>query len=328
MGRLRSLLATLAFLAVAPPSARADEPAPATNAEDRAAAAKEFAEGQRAFAAGDYRFAAEQFEAAYKHKPHYSAIWNAARARQRAGDMARAANLYARYLREAPPSTRDRNTAQTALRQLAPKLGQLELNAAGLEEVKVDREPVADLGSTFYVNPGAHVVEGKSPGSDMKSDKAITQSVVVDAGQIVSVALVPASEAPLPVAPTPAPAPAPAPAPSAVKPPEEKDERRGGWPPLVVYVGAGLTAVAAGFTVISGLDVNSQKGAFDKDPSQANLDAGKSKELRTNILLGVTAALGVFTGISAIWLVDWRGADRSRAQVGLGFGQVSVKGTF
>src|SRR5262249_12064169 len=40
--------------------------------------------------------------------------------------------------------------------------------------------------------------------------------------------------------------------------------------------------------------------------------AGKSKELRTNILLGVTIGAGVFTGVAAIWLVDWHGGSADK----------------
>src|SRR3984885_7057366 len=115
-----------------------------TTQEDRAAAAREFAEAQRAFGAGDYKLAAEQFEAAYKHKPHHASLWNAARARQRMGEIARAANLYARYLREAPPNARDRNTAQSSLQKIAPRLGQFEITSVGFEDVQVDREPIMD----------------------------------------------------------------------------------------------------------------------------------------------------------------------------------------
>ena len=57
---------------------------------DTGAAKAAFQEGSRAYGAGDYRHAAESFEAAYKLNPHPSALWNAARARQRAGDIAKA----------------------------------------------------------------------------------------------------------------------------------------------------------------------------------------------------------------------------------------------
>ena len=313
---LTALLLAMTCTFAAPLASAAPEEA---SAEDRQAAAREFAEAQRAFGAGDFKLAAEQFEAAYKHKPHHASLWNAARARQRMGDTAKAANLYSRYLREAPPAARDRNTAISSLQKLTPKLGQLEITSVGLEDVKVDREPALDR--NVYVNPGAHVVEAKVAGSD----RVVTQSANVDAGQTQSVALVAPTKNETPTTPTTTPTTTPPPVtPTPHDPVEEKSR---GWSPAVVYVGLGLTVVAGGLGVLSGLDVVNQKTTFDKDPTQSNLDTGKSKQLRTNILLGVTAGLGVLTGVAAIWLVDWHSRDRS-VQVGTGFGDVRVRGTF
>jgi hypothetical protein len=286
---------------------------PAAAEEDRQVAAHEFQEAQRAFAAGDFRLAAELFESAYKHKPHYAPLWNAARARQRAGDTARAANLYARYLREAPPNTRDRNTAQTALRELAPKLGRLEVAAVGLDDLRLDGEPVSER--TVYVNPGAHVVEAIKKGEGGDKDKTVRASASVDAGQTVSVALVPPDEAQPPQPLTPPP------------PSREPEHTKGGLSPTVVIVGGGVTALAATLTVFSGVDTLNQRSQFDKDPSQSNLDSGKSKQLRTNILLGVTATFAVLTGACAIWLVDWQRKDRS-VQVGAALGEFRLRTTF
>jgi hypothetical protein len=53
---------------------------------------------------------------------------------------------------------------------------------------------------------------------------------------------------------------------------------------------------------------------YDKDPSKDNLDAGKSRELRTNVLLGATLAVAAFTGIAAVFLVDWK--ERGRVAIG------------
>src|SRR5262245_7274448 len=86
-------------------------PAAADEAADARAAAAAFKEGQRAFRAGDDRRAAEQFELAYHDKPHHSPLWNAAQSWEKAGEYVRAGNLYARFLRDAPPDTPDRNQA-------------------------------------------------------------------------------------------------------------------------------------------------------------------------------------------------------------------------
>src|SRR5687768_7067592 len=88
-----------------------------------ARAASAFEQGTEAFRAGDFVRAAEAFESAYAIRAHHDALWNAARARERSGANVRAANLYARYLREAPPSAPDRDTAIAALNALAQTLG-------------------------------------------------------------------------------------------------------------------------------------------------------------------------------------------------------------
>src|SRR5580658_7681957 len=82
-----------------------------TRTTNRAEAGARFEEGTKAFDAGDFRRAAAAFEAAYRLAPNTDVLWNAARAWQRAGEAARAATLYSRYLRDAPPVAPDRGTA-------------------------------------------------------------------------------------------------------------------------------------------------------------------------------------------------------------------------
>jgi hypothetical protein len=280
-------------------------PPPTTDEEGRQTAQKDFAEGMRAYKAGDFTHAAESFEAAYKHKPHFSALWNAARARQKAGDLVHAANLYARYLHEAPPSSRDRDTAQASLKQIEPRLGQLEIHAPGFDAVTVDQEPA--FGGNVYVNPGDHIVEA------VKADAHVRESRSVEAGQVVSVAL---------VVPPPS-------TPVVTKPTETTSEERHGWSPAVAYAMGGVTLAVTAVAIVSGVDTLRQRSSFDKDPTQDNLESGRSKQLRTNILFGVSGALAVGTGVVAAWLVDWHGSGGSnRIRAGVGLGSVTVAGSF
>jgi hypothetical protein len=254
--------------------------------DDLKLAAKLFAEGQKAYREGDYRHAAEAFEGAYKRAPRLPPLYNAARAWQKGGEMVRAANLYAVYLRKAPPSAPDRNNATSALRDLEGRVAKLEVHASDLTDLKVDGAAfdVGDQSNAsfiVYVTPGTHVIEGKH------GDKTAEERPVATAGSSMSVVLVPAKDA----------------APVTVV---VEDKPRSGWSPIVVAVGGGVTAVAAGFLVWSGVDTLSQRSTFDGAPTQANLDTGKSDQLRTNVLLGVTLGLAVVTGVVAIFLVDWK----------------------
>lgn len=293
--------------------ASAADPAAAPSAADRQAAAKDFAEGQRAFTLGDYPRAAQAFESAYKKAPHHSSLWNAARSWQRAGEIARAANLYAQYLREAPANAPDRNSSSAALQKLTPKLARLEVHAGpGLTGLQVDGEPVDH--PSVYVTPGTHLVEA------MAGDQKVQQTQKADAGAVISVALL-APPPPKPKAEPPKPAPPP---PS------------GKMPPSVVYVGGAVTLALAGVTIWSGLDTWSQKDAFDSAPTQANLDEGHSRQRRTNWLLGATGGAAVLTTIAAVWLVDWKKPASEQpgekpagtVQLGLGPGSVHLQGSF
>ncbi len=282
-------------------------------------AATEFAEGQRAFTAGDYRHAAESFEAAYRDKPHYSPLWNAARSWERAGEAPRAANLYARYLREAPANAPDRDGATAALFALTPRLARLELHPAEGVTVLVDGAPAED--ATMYVNPGDHVIEGK------KGDRSSRKTQTVESTDVVSVAV--DVEAPKAVAPA-----TPAPATSAAHERAPTEEHHG-LTPVVAIVGGVLTLGAAGFTVWSGVDTLHQKDSFDQSRTQANLDDGHAKQTRTNIGIVVTSVLGAATAVTAIFFTDWGSHEGRTARarpgsprVGVGPGSVLVEGTF
>jgi len=281
--RLRRLLPLTLVIALSSASALADGESP----DDLKAAAKLFAEGQKSYREGDYRHAAEAFEGAWKKAPRLPPLYNAARAWQKGGETVRAANLYASYLRKAPPSAPDRNNATSALRDLEGRVAKLEVHANDLTNLKVDGAAF-DIGdqspSSFvvYVTPGTHVIEGKH------GDKTAEERPVATAGSSMSVVLVPPKDVPV------------------ATPVVVEEKPRTGWSPIVVAVGGGLTAVAAGFLVWSGIDTLDQRSTFDASPTQANLDAGKSDQLRTNVLLGVTLGLAVVTGVVAIFLVDWK----------------------
>lgn len=260
-------------------------------------AARHFADGQKAFAAGDYAHAGDEFEAAYRDKPHHAPLWNAARSWQRAGEDVRAANLYARYLREAPPDAPDRDQATTALRGLTGKMGRIEPHAAGVDKLRLDGKSVD--APVVYVAPGEHVAEADDHG------KAVRKVVTVRAGEQTSVTLAPVQET--------------APAEPLVGPPREARDD-GGAPvasrkplsPAVVVVGIALTAVAGGITVASGLDTISKRNAFPSDPTQPRLDAAFASQTRTNVLIGTTVGLGVVTAVLAAFFTDWSGGAAPR----------------
>lgn len=298
------LLVLSATLCPGLPAAQAAEPK-AETAEDRKAAAQHFAEGQKAFTAGDYRHAAESFDLAYQRAPRLPPLWNAARAWHRAGEPVRAANLYARYLKEAPPSAPDRASALTAMKELEAKLARLEIHAEKFTDVTLDGVKVSEM--TVYVSPGAHVVEGKI------KDKTAQERLKAEAGASLSVALVPPRDPP--------------PVVSSAPPPPPPEAPRKPLAPMYTFIGAGLTAVGAGVTIWSGLDTLKQKDSFDARPTQSNLDEGHSRQSRTNVLLAVTGGLAVATVVVAVMFTDWQGPKTS-TEVGLTPGGLLLRGSF
>ena len=284
----------LALAAASPlPSARAED--------DKALAQEEFALGRQAFANGDFRRAGEAFEEAYRRKPHYAPLWNAARSWQRAGEFARAANLYARYLREAPADARERGAAADSLRELASRLGKIVVRGDDVTEARVDGSEVAPEGA--FVAPGEHVVTGKVGASTAR------QAVMIAPSQELSVVLDASAR------------PGPAASPSTAPPEPRREADRASasqdgvhLPWTVFAAGAALTAVGIGLTAWSGVDTLDQRHRFNglvstNAATQEDLDAGKAAQLRTNVLLGATALVAVLTVASAFF-VEWRQQPR------------------
>ncbi len=259
--------------------------------------------------------AAEAWEKAFESTKTPKHLFKAARDYQKSNNPARAANDYARYLAAAPESERkDRTTAKKELATLGAKLGRFAVRATGSTKIVIDAE-VIDLSRAedVYVMPGPHTIT-----ATFETGTAKEQATAV-AGQSVPVVV---------AAPAEGEGPAPPVEPVAENKPASTPSKSGdkfSLPPLAVYIGGGLTGILGGLTLLSALDVASQKSTFDKDKSQANLDEGKSKQTRTNILLGATAGFAVLTGITAIVLVDWKRTD---TKLGFGPGSVFISRTF
>jgi hypothetical protein len=307
-----TLLATV--LLIERPSAAADGVATVKRAAEADAA-----KANKAIAARDFGGAAEAWERAFGQVPNPKWLFSAAGARRKNGELARAANEYARYLKEAPQNAPQRSAAKKELAVLALKLAQLEITADGATRVTVDGEAVdlaTGVATTTYVAAGSHVVEARF------KDETVKASPNPRVGEIATVVLVPAPTSSAPVA-----ADVAAASPSEDKPPSR--DRTRPLPPLAVWIGAGVTVVAGGLTIASGLDVLGQRDTFDANRSRENLEAGQDKQLRTNVLLAVTGTTAVLTAVAAIWFVDWRHrGNEANVKVGAGPGALVVRATF
>jgi hypothetical protein len=297
--RRAALLSLLVAVACASIASIAS-PARAADPGAREAATRAFEEGERSFEKGDFVRAGGAFEAAHRALPHPAPLWNAARSWQKAGEIARAATLYARYLRETPPHAPDRDAASAALAELAPRLGRIEVYAPDVEELRIDNRALVD--PVVYVNPGTHVLEWRMKG------RLLRRTEVLEAGATRSVALVeePARQLTTPIAATLAPR-RPAEKPLAPKPTQAEILL-----PTMTIGAASATLVMTGVTVWSGLDTVAARREFDANPTQGRLDAGREKQIRTNALLGASLGLGALTGAAAVWILDSPGGGRPR----------------
>lgn len=303
----------------APPASAA--PTHKVDRKTRAKAARKFRQGERAFRRHSYAAAAKDFEEAYAIAPHPAALFNAAEAHQKAGELTRAANLCARYLHDAPDKDKRRSKANKMIAELTPKLGRVDIDDNGAEDVQIDGK-APELETTF-VDPGDHVISGSFDG------KHVERHVTVVAGSLEHVLLEP---------PKPPPEPKPETAAGGAAdqggPHDKGGKKHGGLPPVVVYVGAGATAVLAGVTVWSGLDTEKARSDYNGHPTQAGLDAGRGKQTRTNILIGATAAVGVATAVVGLFATDWKGKSGRDSQAdahmafGVGPGSVALSGRF
>lgn len=313
----------LAALSLVTPSAAF---ADGVDAATKKAAAAEASKASKALGAQSYKTAAEGFESAFSKYANYTWLFNAATARQRNGDVVRAANEYARFLAEAPEKDKNRATAKTELANLATMLGRVELKADGATQVTIDGQPADMSTMPIYVLAGTHTFEAKY------GDKTVSESPTIVGGQMATVVLATSGAGPAPAAAAAEEKPEPAPAKPAPELRASTTSHKGKpLPPTVVWIGAGATLVLGGLSVVSGLDVLSQRDTFENDRSQDNLDDGKAKQLRTNVLLIATGVVGAITATLAIAFVDWsRFTDPqpTAPKTGLTLPQRLLRGTF
>lgn len=287
----------LLVLVLATPAARADV----------AAAARAFSDGQAAQLDGNYERAAQSFELAYNIAPSREALRSAVRARQLNGQLPRAATLAqvlaARYADD-PVSAK---LAADVIAEGRLKLARITVTCSPACTLAVGGRAVSLNSAATHVvfaTPGRQALEATFDG-----DRSTTRELAVRAGDDIALPIDPPA-APRAVAGKPAavrPAAIPAAAP-----------REPGLPPAVAITGGALTLVLATLTVWSGLDTDKAHDAYLATPSDAGWDDGRSKQLRTNLLLGGTAVAGVGTAMVAVFWTRWSGSRRPPPDVAIG----------
>lgn len=278
------LLFSAFFCALFAGAARAQSP------EALQAAAAAFREGQAAQLTGDHARAAELFEVADGTAPSPAALRSAIRSHRAAGHAARAGTLALEALRRYPDDAETGALARETIAAVTPSVARLEVRCELPCSVSFDHRVngAAAEASEVFLDAGDHTVMASWSGHP-----SVTERLVVSAGETRTLVLI---APPAEVAVT-EPDPEPEPEPT---PPGDED-RPGGISPAVFGVMAGLTVVAAGISIGSGVDVLAARDAYVAMPTEAGYRDGIDRETRTNVFIGATAVLGAAALVTTLF---------------------------
>jgi len=313
--------------------------ADAQSAGERRAAGNAYNRASAAYLAEDWTGAARWFETAHRLAPNPAALTQAVRAHKLAGNDLRAATLSLRIL----ASYEDDEQAATTARQiLTGSRGRFVRVDVTCEECTVELDGTVQEHPSFFVTPGeAHQVTASF------STGPVTQSVRGPRGARRELSFEAPEEAepvvsdevddPAEVDDEAAAAAAAAAAAQQDDPnthrqqPTQDAGDSSGLSPIWFIGSAVLTAGAGAFLVWSAVDALDGVEAYEADPTPQRLADGQNRELRTNIMIGVTAGLGALT-VALLVFTDWSGGDEESMEYGLaplpGGAAASLRGHF
>lgn len=318
-----ALLVAATAAGVAPQPARADEPPSAGRLKS---AAEEYDRGRRAFLADDFDTAAVHFENAYRDAPRAETLRLAIRARRKGKQLARAAILAAVAQQRYPDDAPTAQLAKETLADAAPQLNEYLIECNADCAIAADGRVVSQSDAQkhrIFLEPGSHEL-----GVSFKQG-GVSKHVDARRGAKDSLSF----EAP----------PAPVTPPVVVTPPvtppvvpEQPAPSDKPFGPAVFFIAAGVTVALGAGTVLSGIDTKNNPGVdavrlacAGKDTSCPEYQDGKSKETRTNVLLGVTLGAAAITGVIGLFFTQW---SSSPVKVGAaptpGGGSIGATGTF
>ena len=321
----------LAALLVAPALARADDPEAAHQAYDR---------GKAAFDARRWAEAAGEFARADALAPNPVALESALKAAVLAEDPLLAMTLADRAESRSGAGEAVLGAAKKARARFADRTGKLLVRCAAARRctVNVDADPFP-VEQRRWVKAGDHAVEisaeGKTSRYTVKVEGAMTLEWSEPAAASPEGPPPAASVAPPPSAAPPAPSAAPLAVlavlpPAAIAPPAPPPAEpapQTGLSPAWFWAGLGLSAVAGGLSVASGLDTLAKHDDFMSGVTDSSV-AGRAAQTRTNVLLGVTGAFGLSTAALGLFAVRWRSAPARAPALVLQPGGATLAGRF
>lgn len=310
-------IACLSLLVLSLPALAAAQ----SDARQRQAAAEAYDQGTTAYLGGDYEKAAQWFETANRMSPAAPALIQAARAHQQAGHAARAATLALALVQTYGEDATASEFGQGVLDSLASRLLRVDVACDGCT---LDVDGTLQETLSFFVDPDTtHTVTASFETGEQ------VDTISGAGGETKTMTF----EAPPPKARV-----------DQVTPPDDGDDPpidtrdptvdEGGkpLPPVVTYVGLGVTGVLLIASIVSTASmlsgVDPYEAAADKytmctelmDPAacmpqweKANklLKDGESKETLTTALWIGTGVAGVATAVIALTLTEWPDGDEA-----------------
>jgi hypothetical protein len=322
------------------------------SAEDVKKAGDEFDLGKRSYKSKNWVEAAEHFEAADSLAPSAVALEWAMKARDKADQDDRAATLASIIMTRYPDQSKN---AEALVKRTRQKLGEVKVHcepACGLVigTKLVPGGPATDR--TLFLTPGPAELRASWSGGRSKSapvqpakgssvevsftappeDKTpATEPAATGAGAVATGGSNAASNG------------SSGSSSSSSKPPEEDKQKLdtgSGLPPAVFFIGAGLSVIAGGVTVWSGLDAQNNPGKDKVREDCAGLGEdcptyqdGLDRQRRTNILLGVTGGLSLTTIVIGAFFTNWSGGSSEKksahhVEPWVGLGSMGARGRF
>ena len=295
MSRALAAAAMLAVLAIAG----------AARADDVAEAKARFKRGAELFKVKRWREAMEEFEAAYRAKPHGAIHFNVAQCRERLEDWPGALRSYTDYLREVPDAS-DRPAVRKQIQKIEERLAK-----AGVQALIVYSDPPGaklsieglERGRTplhVVLQPGGYALalalDGHAPWTERVQLGGAASTVIDVVLKPVPRAAPAAPGADLAARP-PADGPSSAPGPAPATPPAARKRHLGAW------IAGGTAVVAAVAGAWFGASARSEARALDAmaapDAAVASQHAAdaRSKARTANALYGVAAGAAL-TGVT------------------------------
>jgi tetratricopeptide (TPR) repeat protein len=241
-------------------------------------AAEAFQRGSIAYERGEYAAAAQAFELAYALSPHAAALFNQARALERAENTARAADAYERALARAELRPQDKADCEARLAALSGTLGSVVITGPP--------ESRASIGSLDQARLPirAHLTTGRYELALVRKDGVrATLLVGVTAGHVTELRVpergVPWSDAQPPMA------------------PERARPTR--WKiPTSAYLTAGVALSAAGLGTYMGISGLNARDRFDasQHTDQSAHDSAVRSRTTANVAFAVSVAAAITTG--------------------------------